>query len=47
VTAFKIAEALVDLGLAPSSRTYMRPRAKATPGYDLMFERTPASAGGA
>jgi allantoin racemase len=42
VTAFKIAEALVDLGLAPSTRTYPRPREKATPGYELAFERTTA-----
>jgi allantoin racemase len=42
VTAFKIAEALVDLGLTPSTRTYTRPREKATPGYDLMFERATA-----
>jgi allantoin racemase len=42
VTAFKIAEALVDLGLAPSTRTYGRPREKATPGYDLAFERATA-----
>jgi allantoin racemase len=42
VTAFKIAEALVDLGLSPSTRTYGRPRDKATPGYELAFERTAA-----
>ena len=42
VTAFKIAEALVDLGLAPSTRTYARPRQKETPGYDLAFERATA-----
>jgi allantoin racemase len=42
VTAFKIAEALVDLGLAPSTRTYGRPREKATPGYDLSFARATA-----
>jgi allantoin racemase len=39
LTAFKIAEALVDLELAPSTRTYGRPREKATPGYNLAFER--------
>jgi allantoin racemase len=42
VTAFKIAEALVDLGLAPSTKTYGKPREKATPGFDLEFERTTA-----
>jgi allantoin racemase len=42
VTAFKIAEALVDLGLSPSKKTYPRPRAKETPGFDLQFERATA-----
>ena len=32
VAAFKIAEALVDLGLTPSQRTYPTPREKALPG---------------
>lgn len=34
VTAFKIAEALVDLGLNPSRRTYARPLRKGVVGYD-------------
>ncbi len=33
--AIKIAEALVDLGLSHSRRTYMPPRAKRIEGYDL------------
>ena len=34
VAAFKVAEALVDLGLTPSQRTYPTPREKALPGYE-------------
>jgi allantoin racemase len=34
VAAFKLAEALVDLGLTPSKRTYTTPRTKALPGYE-------------
>lgn len=36
IAAFKIAEAMVDLGLTPSQRTYPPPRAKAIVGYDAM-----------
>lgn len=36
VAAFKIAEALVDLGLTPSQRTYATPRRKALPGYESL-----------
>jgi allantoin racemase len=36
IAAFKIAEALVDLGLAPSQRTYAAPRAKSIVGYDAV-----------
>ena len=36
VAAFKIAEALVDLGLTPSKRTYPTPRPKALPGYEQL-----------
>jgi allantoin racemase len=34
IAAFKLAEALVDLGLAPSKRTYTTPREKALPGFE-------------
>jgi allantoin racemase len=34
IAAFKIAEALVDLGLTPSQRTYPTPRQKELVGYD-------------
>jgi allantoin racemase len=34
IAAFKLAEAIVDLGLTPSKRTYMTPRDKALPGYE-------------
>ncbi|MCX6432315.1 MAG: aspartate/glutamate racemase family protein [Actinobacteria bacterium] len=34
VTAFKVAEALVDLGLTPSRRTYPRPLRKELLGFD-------------
>ena len=36
VAAFKIAEALVDLGLTPSKRTYPTPRRKPLPGYEQL-----------
>jgi allantoin racemase len=42
VAAFKIAEAIVDLGLAPSTRTYATPREKAIPGYDFATQRATA-----
>jgi len=34
IAAFKLAEAIVDLGLAPSKRTYTTPREKALPGFE-------------
>jgi allantoin racemase len=34
IAAFKIAEAIVDLGLTPSKRTYTTPRNKALTGYE-------------
>lgn len=34
--AFKLAEALVDLGLTPSTRTYAAPRRKEIVGYDAL-----------
>jgi allantoin racemase len=34
IAAFKMAEALVDLGLTPSKRTYTTPRNKALTGYE-------------
>jgi allantoin racemase len=34
LAAFKLAEALVDLGLTPSKRTYATPRTKPLPGYE-------------
>jgi allantoin racemase len=40
VAAFKVAEALVDLGLAPSRRTYPAPRAKEIVGYPQLAERS-------
>jgi allantoin racemase len=43
VAAFKLAEALVDLGLVPSQRTYPTPRQKPLPGYEAL-EQTPAVA---
>jgi allantoin racemase len=36
IAAFKLAEALVDLGLAPSKRTYPTPREKPLPGYESL-----------
>ncbi len=36
VAAFKVAEALVDLGLTPSQRTYPTPRAKTLPGFESL-----------
>ena len=42
VAAFKIAEALVDLGLAPSKRTYPTPREKEIVGYTIDVARVPA-----
>lgn len=36
VAAFKIAEALVDLGLTPSKRTYPTPRSKPLVGYEQL-----------
>lgn len=36
VATFKIAEALVDLGLTPSQRTYPTPREKPLPGYESL-----------
>jgi allantoin racemase len=38
IAAFKIAEAIVDLGLAPSTRTYPTPRSKEIVGYDIPVE---------
>lgn len=42
VATFKVAEALVDLGLAPSTRTYAKPREKSIPGYDFVTQRATA-----
>ena len=36
VAAFKLAEALVDLGLKPSKRTYPTPRQKPLPGFEAL-----------
>jgi allantoin racemase len=36
IAAFKIAEAMVDLGLTPSQRTYPAPREKSIVGYDAV-----------
>lgn len=38
VMAFKLAEALVDLGLKPSKRTYPTPRRKPLPGYEQLAD---------
>ena len=44
VAAFKLAEALVDLGLTPSQRTYPPPREKPLTGYDVALDRPQAIA---
>jgi len=38
ITTLKIAEALVDLGLTPSSRTYPTPPVKTVRGYDALMD---------
>lgn len=42
VAAFKVAEALVDLGLTPSKRTYPTPRDKKIVGFSIDVTRVPA-----
>jgi allantoin racemase len=42
MAAFKVAEALVDLGLTPSKRTYPTPREKEIVGYSIDVARIPA-----
>jgi allantoin racemase len=39
IAAYKIAEAVVDLGLAPSERTYPAPREKSIVGYEALALR--------
>lgn len=39
VATFKIAEALIDLGLKPSERTYPTPRAKDVTGFEINVAR--------
>lgn len=40
IAAFKVAEALVDLDLTPSGRTYPTPREKSIVGYDAVVKAT-------
>jgi hypothetical protein len=44
--AFKLAEALVDLGLTPSTRTYAPPVPKKVVGYDRVVEAVAGRRGG-